>query len=398
MPGRIVQALHRAGVNNPVIMLDELDKVGMDYRGDPASVLLEILDPQQNYCFRDLYLDVDFDLSQVLFIGTANDLGNVPPPLLDRLEIIELSGYSEQEKVAIAIAYLLPRQIEKAGLPADAVQLSALTLRQVISHYTHEAGVRKLEQQLGAICRKVAVRYANGETQPIAIHPEKLEEILGPRQYLPEERRKMTQPGVATGLAWTLQGGAILFIEAALLPQGEDLTLTGQLGEVMQESAQIARSYVWSQAASLGIDLRVFKDNGLHLHVPAGAVPKDGPSAGVTMVTAIASLLMKRSVRNDTAMTGEINLSGEVLPIGGVREKVLAAHRVGIKRVLLPQQNEKDLADVPEDVRQQMEFIFCDRIEEILDNALLDSQEIISSGVKGDGYQAKMLDNSSSYN
>ncbi len=371
MPGRIVQALHRAGVNNPVIMLDELDKVGMDYRGDPASVLLEILDPQQNHSFRDLYLDLNFNLSQIMFIGTANDLSRIPPPLLDRLEIIELSGYSDQEKLAIASKYLLSRQLEKAGLPADAMGLPAETLRQVIEFYTREAGVRKLEQQLGTLCRKVAVRYANGETEPMVIHPEQLEEMLGPRRFLSDQRRKAAKPGIATGLAWTLQGGEVLFVEAVLLPQGKDLTLTGQLGEVMQESARIARSYVWSQAASLGIDLKAFKDNGLHVHVPAGAIPKDGPSAGVTMVTAIASLLANQSVRTDTAMTGEINLSGEVLPIGGVREKVLAAHRVGIKRVLLPQQNEKDLVDVPEDLRDQMEFIFCERIEQVLDNGLL---------------------------
>ncbi|HEY9652098.1 MAG TPA: endopeptidase La [Coleofasciculaceae cyanobacterium] len=370
MPGRIVQALHRAGVKNPVIMLDELDKVGMDYRGDPASVLLEILDPQQNHSFRDLYLDLDFDLSQVIFIGTANDLNRVPPPLLDRLEIIELSGYSEQEKQAIAQKYLLPRQLEKSGLPTDAVQLPTETLHQVIEYYTREAGVRKLEQQLGTLCRKVAVRYASGETEPIIIHPEQLEDMLGPRRFLRDELRKANPPGVATGLAWTLQGGDVLFVEAVLLPQGKDLTITGQLGEVMQESARIARSYVWSHAAALNIDLSAFKDNGLHLHVPAGAIPKDGPSAGVTMVSAIASLLMNQAVRTDTAMTGEINLSGEVLPIGGVREKVLAAHRLGIKRVLLPQQNAKDLVDVPDDVRSVMEFVFCERIEQVLENAL----------------------------
>ena len=378
MPGRIIQALHRAEVRNPVIMLDELDKVGMDYRGDPASVLLEILDPQQNHSFRDLYLDLDFDLSQVLFIGTANDLSHVPPPLLDRLEIIELSGYSPEEKLKIAQKYLLPRQIAKAGLPSNALQLPESTLSLAIEYYTHEAGVRKLEQQLGTICRKVAVDYAKGLTNPQLIHPEQLEKLLGARQFLKEEIRSDSKPGVATGLAWTLQGGEILFIEAVLLPQGENLTLTGQLGEVMQESAEIARSYVWSQAKSLGIDLSAFKDNGLHIHVPAGAIPKDGPSAGITMVTAIASLLMDEAVRNDTAMTGEINLSGEVLPIGGVREKVLAAHRVGIKRVLLPRHNEKDLVDVPEDVRQQIEFVFCDRIEQVLANALVNQQKIKS--------------------
>lgn len=371
MPGRIVQALHRAGVKNPVIMLDELDKIGMDYRGDPASALLEILDPQQNYCFRDLYLDLDFDLSHIFFIGTANDLSKVPAPLLDRLEIIELSGYSDQEKLAIAQKYLLPRQIETAGLPADAVQLPKETLQQSIENYTREAGVRKLEQQLAAICRKIAVRYANGETNPVVIEPEHLEEFLGPRRFWRDEVRKVTQPGVATGLAWTLQGGEVLFVEAVLLPEGKDLTLTGQLGEVMQESARIARSYVWSSAAALGIDLSLFKDNGLHIHVPAGAIPKDGPSAGVTMVTALASLLTNQPVRTDTAMTGEINLSGEVLPIGGVREKVLAAHRAGMKRVLLPQQNGKDLVDVPEDVRKEIELVLCDRIHQVLENALI---------------------------
>jgi ATP-dependent Lon protease len=371
MPGRIIQALHRAKVKNPVILLDELDKVGMDYRGDPASVLLEILDPQQNYCFRDLYLDLDFDLSGVFFIGTANDLSKVPPPLLDRLEIIELSGYSSQEKLAIATKYLLKRQIEAAGLPSTAVQLPVDTIRQVIQCYTREAGVRRLEQQLGAICRKVAVLYADGKTAATVIHPEQLEDMLGPKPFQGDEMKKTPRPGVATGLAWTLAGGEVLFIEAVQLPQGKELTVTGQLGEVMQESARIAYSYVWSNAASWKIDTGVFQSNGLHIHVPSGAVPKDGPSAGVTMVTAIASLLTGRSVRTDTAMTGEINLSGEVLPIGGVREKVLAANRAGIKRVILPSRNAKDLVDVPKDVRQQLEFIFCEQIEQVLENALL---------------------------
>ncbi len=392
MPGRIIQALHRAGAKNPVIMLDELDKVGMDYRGDPASVLLEILDPQQNHSFRDLYLDLDFDLSQVLFIGTANDLSRVPPPLLDRLEIIELSGYSPQEKLKIAQKYLLPRQINKAGLPDDAVQLPESTINLVIEYYTHEAGVRKLEQQLGTLCRKVAVDYAQGTTHPQNIHPEQLEELLGARQFLREEIRSESKPGVATGLAWTLQGGEMLFIEAVLLPRGENLILTGQLGEVMQESAEIARSYVWSQSKSLGIDVSVFKDNGLHIHVPAGAIPKDGPSAGVTMVTAIASLLTHHPVRNDTAMTGEVNLSGEVLPIGGVREKVLAAHRAGIKRVLLPRHNEKDLVDVPADVRQQIEFVFCDRIQQVLANALINYREVESNGANGNLGGTKVME------
>jgi len=385
MPGRIIQALHRAGVKNPVIMLDELDKVGMDYRGDPASVLLEILDPQQNHSFRDLYLDLNFYLSQVLFIGTANDLSRIPPPLLDRLEIIELSGYSDQEKIAIAQQYLLPRQLEKAGLPADALNLSANTLRQVIESYTREAGVRRLEQQLGTLCRKVAVRYASGNPQPVLFKPEDLAEQLGPVQYLRDEMGQVAKPGVATGLAWTLQGGEVLFVEAVVLPQGKDLTMTGKLGDVMQESARIARSYIWSQAESLGIDLDVFKENGLHLHVPAGAIPKDGPSAGITMAVAIASLLMNQSVRTDTAMTGEINLRGEVLPIGGVREKVLAAHRLGIRRVILPQRNHKDIGDVPEDVRQKMEIVWCDRVEQVLETILISPSQ--GSSTRQQNYQ-----------
>ncbi len=392
MPGRIVQALHRAGVKNPVIMLDELDKVGMDYRGDPASVLLEVLDPQQNHSFRDLYLDLDFDLSEILFIGTANDLSHIPAPLLDRLEIIELAGYSEEEKLAIAQKYLLPRQIAKAGLPDNALQLPEEALRSIIEYYTREAGVRKLEQQLATLCRKIAVRYANGETEPKVIHPEEIEELLGVKQFLREAIRKESKPGVATGLAWTWQGGEILFVEAVLLPQGKDLTLTGQLGEVMQESAQIARSYVWSKAEALGIDLSIFKRNGLHIHVPAGAIPKDGPSAGVTMVVAIASLVTNQPVRTDTAMTGEIDLSGEVLPIGGVREKVLAARRAGIKRILLPRHNQKDLVDVPEDVREQMEFIFCDRIEQVLANALINQQEVLVDDNNGNRERQTVLE------
>ncbi len=371
MPGRIVQALHRVAVKNPVIMLDELDKIGMDYRGDPASVLLEILDPQQNYCFRDLYLDLEFDLSPIFFIGTANNLSNVPAPLLDRLEIIELSGYSDQEKLAITLTYLLPRQLEKAGLPNDAVQLPAETLRRIIQLYTREAGVRRLEQQIGALCRKVALRYANGDTNPVTISPEQLEDLLGAKQFLRDELRKVPRSGVATGLAWTLAGGEVLFVEAVLLPQGKNLTLTGHLGEVMEESARIAYSYIWSNAATLGIDASVFKDNGIHIHVPSGAVPKDGPSAGITMTVAIGSLLTNRPIRTDTAMTGEVNLSGDVLAIGGVREKVLAACRTGIKRVILPKENEKDLVDLPDDVCSDLEYIFCDRIEQVWENVLL---------------------------
>ncbi len=373
MPGRIIQALHRCGVRNPVIMLDELDKVGKDsHRGDPASVLLEILDPQQNNCFRDLYLDCDFDLSQVFFIATANNLSEVPAPLLDRLEIIEISGYSETEKLAIAQKHLLPCQIEKAGLPNQALQLSPQTINLIIENYTREAGVRQLEQQLGSLCRKVAVRHASGNTKPVIISPEELEELLGARNFLPSHIQKLNKPGVACGLAWTVAGGEVLFVEVIKLPQSKDFVVTGHLGEVMIESARIAYDYIWSNAEILGININLFITNGLHIHIPAGSVPKDGSSAGATIVTAIASLLMNRPVRTDTAMSGEIDLSGEILPIGGVREKILAANRIGIKRVILPTANQQDLVDIPEEDRENIEFIFCDCIEQVLENALVE--------------------------
>ncbi len=373
MPGRIIQALHRCGVRNPVIMLDELDKVGTDsHRGDPASVLLEILDPQQNNCFRDLYLDCDFDLSQVFFIATANNLSEVPAPLLDRLEIIEIPGYSETEKLAIAQKHLLLRQIEKAGLPNNAVVLSPQTINLIIENYTREAGVRQLEQMLGSLCRKVAVCHASGNTEPVIISPEELEELLGARNFLPSHIQKSPQPGVACGLAWTVAGGEVLLVEAVKLPQSKDFVVTGHLGEVMMESARIAYDYVWSNAELLDIDINVFRTNGLHIHIPAGSVPKDGSSAGATIVTAIASLLMNRPVRTDTAMSGEIDLSGEILPVGGVREKILAANRIGIKRVILPTENKKDLVDIPELDCQNIEFIFCDCIETVLNHALVE--------------------------
>ncbi len=372
MPGRIIQALHRCGVKNPVIMLDELDKVGKDsHRGDPASVLLEILDPQQNSCFRDLYLDCDFDLSQIFFIATANNLSEVPAPLLDRLEIIEISGYSETEKLAIAQKHLLPRQIEKAGLPNQALQLSPQTINLIIENYTREAGVRQLEQQLGSLCRKVAVRHASGNTEIVVIYPEELEELLGARNFLASHIQKLNKPGVACGLAWTVAGGEVLFVEVIKLPQSKDFVVTGHLGEVMIESARIAYDYIWSNAEILGININLFITNGLHIHIPAGSVPKDGSSAGATIVTAIASLLMNRPVRTDTAMSGEIDLSGEILPIGGVREKILAANRIGIKRVILPTANQQDLVDIPKDDCQNIEFIFCDCIEQVLENAFV---------------------------
>ncbi len=370
MPGRIIQALRRAAVNNPVLMLDEVDKLGRDYRGDPAAALMEILDPAQNNTFRDNYLDLPFDLSKVFFIATANMLDTVPGPLLDRLEILRLSGYTEEEKLQIARRYLLPRQCEQAGLTGEQVIVPDDTIRVVISRYTREAGVRQLEKALGRLIRKVAVGFARGKTEPVTVRPDDLAELLGHERVPPDLLRKELPPGVVTGLAWTETGGDVLYIEASLLPAMRRLRLTGQLGNIMRESARAAQSYVWSHAESLGIDPHRFRHEGVHIHVPAGAVPKDGPSAGVAMVTALASLYTGIAVRKDTAMTGEITLAGLVLPIGGVKEKVLAARRAGIRRVILPKDNEKDLRDVPEPARDEMEFIFAERVEDVLQAAL----------------------------
>jgi ATP-dependent Lon protease len=370
MPGRVIQALRRAGVNNPVLMLDEVDKLGRDYRGDPAAALLEVLDPAQNGTFRDNYLDMPFDLSKVFFITTANSLDTIPAPLLDRLEILRLSGYSEEEKVEIAKRYLLPRQLSETGLSAEQLQAPDETIKRVISRYTREAGVRQLEKALGRLARKIAVRFAKGQTDPVNVQPDDLDDLLGPERTSPERIRKEMPAGVATGLAWTETGGEVLYIEAALLPRAPGLRLTGQLGKVMKESAKAARSYVWSHAELLGIPPRTLRTCGVHVHVPAGAVPKDGPSAGVAMVTALASLYSGVPMRNDTAMTGEITLTGLVLPIGGVKEKVLAARRAGLKRVILPKDNGKDLRDLPDDVRGEMEFILAERIEDVLEAAL----------------------------
>ncbi len=372
MPGRIIQAMRRAGVNNPVLMLDEVDKLGRDFRGDPGAALLEVLDPAQNHTFRDNYLDLPFDLSQVFFITTANALHSIPQPLLDRMEIIRLPGYSEQEKLEIAMRYLWPRRLKEAGLTAEQVRLEQETLKDVISRYTREAGVRQLEQMLGRVTRKVALKLAEKglESAPVVIAREQLGDWLGTERFMPEEARKALPVGVATGLAWTETGGDVLYIETSLLPGGRGLTLTGQLGEVMQESAQAARSYLWSHADALGIDADRFKRNGVHIHVPSGAIPKDGPSAGITMATALASLYLGLPVRQDTAMTGEISLSGLVLPIGGLKEKVLAARRAGITRVILPKANQKDLKEVPEEVRAEMTFILGETIDDVLPAAL----------------------------
>jgi ATP-dependent Lon protease len=370
LPGRVLQALRRAEANNPVLMLDEVDKLGRDFRGDPAAALLEILDPAQNHTFRDNYLDLPFDLSKVFFITTANTSDTIPAPLLDRMEVLRLSGYSAEEKLEIARRYLIPRQLQETGLTADQYILTEAALRHVIARYTREAGVRQLERTIGRLARRVALQVAEGRTEPVTIQPEDLPEMLGPEPFSVELTRQQLPPGVATGLAWTETGGDVLYVEATLLPAGKGLTLTGQLGEVMQESAKAAQSFLWSHAETLGIDRALFKDAGVHIHVPAGAIPKDGPSAGITMATALASIYTGAAVRSDTAMTGEITLTGLVLPIGGVKEKVLAARRADIRRVILPTGNVKDLRELPENVRAEMEFIFAERIEDVFSAAI----------------------------
>ncbi len=370
MPGRILQAVRRADVRNPVLMLDEVDKVGRDYRGDPTAALLEILDPAQNFEFRDNYLNLPFDLSKTFFIATANTLDTIPRPLLDRMEILRLAGYSEEEKLQIAKRYLIRRQFTEAGVKEDQVQISDDTLRLVISGYTREAGVRQLERAIGQLARKVAVQHAERGDQPVTIRAEDLSEMLGPERFFLERARQDLPPGVATGLAWTEAGGEVLYIEAVDLPGGHDLTLTGQLGEVMRESARAAQSYIWSQAAKLGISEETLRGSGVHIHVPAGAIPKDGPSAGVAMATALASMYSRHAARSDTAMTGEITLTGLVLPVGGIKEKMLAARRAGIRRVIIPEQNGKDLHELPDEVRGEMEFILAARIEDVLAAAI----------------------------
>jgi ATP-dependent Lon protease len=366
MPGRLIQAVRRAGANNPVLMLDEVDKLGRDFRGDPAAALLEVLDPEQNKTFRDNYLDLPFDLSKVLFITTANTLDTIPRPLLDRMEILRLSGYSEEEKVHIARRYLIPRQLKQTGLTPEQCEITDEALKKLISGYTREAGLRRLEQAIGRVTRKVALQFAEGYEGSIVVKLDDVAEMLGPEPFYLEQARDVMDPGVATGLAWTETGGDVLYIEATILPEGKGLTLTGQLGEVMQESAKAAQSWVWSHAGLLGIDPERFKNTGVHIHVPAGAIPKDGPSAGVTMVSALTSAYTGIAARGDTAMTGEITLTGRVLPIGGLKEKVLAARRAGIRRVIVPKANQKDLRDIPETVRKEMDFIFADRIETVL--------------------------------
>jgi ATP-dependent Lon protease len=371
LPGRLVRALRDAGTMNPVIMLDEVDKVGADWRGDPSSALLEVLDPAQNHSFRDHYLDVELDLSQVLFIATANVADSIPGPLLDRMEVIRFDGYTTSEKVAIARGYLWPRQLERNGLKTEEVEIEDDLLRTIVTEYTREAGVRNLEREIGTLLRKIATKIASGENQaPVAVELDAVRDALGRQKFFQESAIRTAVPGVATGLAVTGTGGEVLFVEASAMQGTPGLTLTGQLGDVMKESAQIALSYVRGHAEPLHIDRAGFDDKAFHVHVPAGAIPKDGPSAGVTMVTAFTSLLTGQPVRHTVGMTGEVTLQGRVLPIGGVKQKVLAAHAAGLTEVILPERNRGDMDDVPQEVRDAMKFHFAMTIDEVLAAAL----------------------------
>ena len=370
LPGRFIQEIRRAGANNPLMILDEVDKLGMDFRGDPASALLEVLDPQQNNTFVDHYLDVPFDLSHVFFITTANLADPIPEPLRDRMEIIELPGYTEHEKLQIAVRFLLPRQVRENGIPEGMVTVSDEAIREIIRGHTHEAGVRNLERELGAICRGVARRVARGESEPVAVTPDNLSQFLGPARFHWELAEEADEIGVAPGMAATSAGGDILFVEASVVPGKGRLILTGKLGEVMQESAQAAVTYARMRAPELNITPTFFERNDIHIHVPAGAIPKDGPSAGVTMATALVSAITRRPIRKDVSMTGEITLRGKVLPVGAIRDKVLAAHRGGIKKVIVPKDNQPDLEDVPAEVRQSLEFVLAEHVDDVLNAAL----------------------------
>ena len=370
MPGRIIQELRRAGTRNPVMMLDEIDKIGADFRGDPASALLEVLDPRQNFAFVDRYLDVPFDLSQIIFIATANYIDAVPEPLRDRMEIISLPGYTEREKVEIAKRYLFGRQLEENGLKPEQCEWEEEAFRRVINDYTHEAGVRELERQIGAVCRAVAAKCARGECEHVLVTPDFVAKTLGPTRYVRETRLTSSKPGVVTGLAYTPYGGEVLFIEATRYPGKGNVILTGQIGEVMKESVQAALSLVRTRANEIGVKADEFRETDIHVHVPAGAVPKDGPSAGIAMFTALASLFSNTPVRPDVAMTGEITLRGLVLPIGGLKEKSLGAMRAGVTTVIIPKLNEKDLVDVPEEAKQKLKFIPVENVDEVLNIAL----------------------------
>ncbi|MBW2366852.1 MAG: endopeptidase La [Deltaproteobacteria bacterium] len=370
LPGRIIQGIRRAESSNPVFILDEIDKVGSDFRGDPSSALLEVLDPEQNFSFQDHYLDVPFDLSNVMFITTANVLDTIPPPLRDRMEILQLLGYTEDEKIQIANRYLIPRQRDAHGIKAGQITITKAAVKQIISGYTREAGLRNLEREIAGVCRGVAAKIAEGTAKKVTISIKNLHEYLGAVRLTRETRARTAIPGVAVGLAWTPFGGEILFIEATSMPGAKGLTLTGQLGDVMKESASAALSFIRSHAEALSVPDAFFTSHDIHIHIPAGAIPKDGPSAGVTMLTALVSLITNRRIKRDLAMTGEITLRGQVLPVGGIKEKVLAAHRSGIKTLILPKWNEKDLEDIPPKVRQDMTFHFADKMQEVLELAL----------------------------
>ncbi len=371
LPGRVVQGLRRAESRDPVFMLDEIDKIGADWRGDPSSALLEVLDPAQTHTFVDNYLGVPFDLSHVLFIATANTLDTIPGPLRDRMEILSLAGYTDDEKVGIAKQYLIPKQLAAHGLAPGELAFDPDAIRRIVRGYTREAGVRSLEREIATAARKVARRLAEGQRDAVRVTADSLAEYLGRPRFFDEVAERTSRPGIATGLAWTPTGGDVLFVEATMMPSSEErLVLTGMLGDVMRESAQAAVSYVRANAAALDIDPKIFEGKTIHIHVPAGAIPKDGPSAGVTMVTALASLATRRPVRGDLAMTGEITLRGRVLPVGGIKEKMLAAHRAGIREVILPSRNEQDVEDVPEELRRELRFILVEDAEEVLKSAL----------------------------
>jgi len=366
LPGRIIQGIRRSGSNNPVFMLDEIDKVGSDFRGDPSSALLEVLDPEQNFSFSDHYLDVPFDLSKVMFITTANILDTIPPALLDRMEVLRLLGYTLDEKFRIANRYLIPRQREAHGLKSKQLSFTKGAVKRIISGYTREAGLRNLEREIASICRGVAAGIAEKKVASVVIKVENISEYLGPVRLISEVKARTSIPGVATGLAWTQAGGELLFIEATSMRGSKGLTLTGQLGDVMKESATAALSFIRSNADTIGIPEDYFEKHDIHIHVPAGAIPKDGPSAGVTMLTALTSLLTHKTINKDLAMTGEITLRGQVLPIGGLKEKVLAAHRAGIKAIIIPKWNEKDLEDIPKEIQEKIRFYPVEKMQDVL--------------------------------
>lgn len=370
LPGRIIQGIRRAESNNPVFVLDEIDKVGADFRGDPSAALLEVLDPEQNFSFSDHYLDVPFDLSRVMFITTANILDTIPAPLRDRMEVLDLPGYTQEEKTKIAQRHLIPRQLEAHGISSEQLGITGGAIRRIISGYTHEAGLRNLEREIATVCRAVASLVAEGHTGSTHVTARDVHKYLGPPKFRSEVKERISMPGVAAGLAWTQAGGDILFVEAAKMKGKQALTLTGQLGAIMKESAMAALSFIRSHAPELGVDEGFFQNHEIHIHVPAGAIPKDGPSAGVTILTALASLLTGRTTSEDLAMTGEITLRGQVLPVGGIKEKVLAAHRAGIKRIILPAWNKKDLVDVPARVQRSIQFHFVETMEDVLKIAL----------------------------